>query len=165
MRQKAPGDSGQSEATTKAVEAAIVADIVAQGPPIVKVRLAVFFTGPFSIEPGEIQRLVVSGRSAGRPHLARTIQAVFRKARDDDPAGPGVPVFYVSSEGGAPVQIPGATRYSITSLAVNPFSGHLLAAEHGGSSVLEFARDGLLAEHPLGNNPTWRRLGMTLAIK
>jgi hypothetical protein len=61
----------------------------------------------------------------------------------------GTPVYYVSPEGGDPVEIPGTTTYNVLSLAVDPISGHLLATEHEGSSVLEFALDGLVAEHPV----------------
>jgi hypothetical protein len=66
----------------------------------------------------------------------------------DDPA-PGVPVYYVSPEGDDPFEIPGAERYGIRSLAVDPISGHLLAANDVGASILEFTLDGLLAEYPL----------------
>jgi streptogramin lyase len=59
-------------------------------------------------------------------------------------------ISYVPPGGGTPVQIPGTLRYNtLLSIAVAPHSGHLLAAEHGGTSVLEFTHDGLLAEHPL----------------
>jgi len=61
----------------------------------------------------------------------------------------GAPVYYVSPEGGDPVEIPGTTSYNILSIAVDPISGHLLATEHEGSSVLEFALDGLVAEYPV----------------
>jgi streptogramin lyase len=58
-------------------------------------------------------------------------------------------VYYVSPEGGDPVEIPGTTSYNILSIAVDPLSGNLLATEHEGSSVLEFALNGLVAEHPV----------------
>jgi streptogramin lyase len=61
----------------------------------------------------------------------------------------GTPVYYVSPEGGEPVEIPGTTSYNILSLAVDPISSNLLATEHEGSSVLEFALNGLVAEHPV----------------
>jgi hypothetical protein len=61
--------------------------------------------------------------------------------------GTAAPIFYISPEGGVPVQIPGVEGFS--SLAVDPISGHLLATRHSGSSVLEITPDGLLAEHPL----------------
>jgi hypothetical protein len=59
------------------------------------------------------------------------------------------PVYYVSPEGEYPVEITGTTSSHITSLAVDPISGTLLATAHAGSSVLEFALDGLVAEHPI----------------
>jgi len=58
-------------------------------------------------------------------------------------------VYYVAPAGGDPVEVPDTTSYNILSLAVDPISGHLLATEHEGSSILEFALDGLVAEHPV----------------
>jgi len=62
----------------------------------------------------------------------------------------GEPVVYVPPEGGDPFEIPDTALRNITSLAVDPGSGHLLAGtELGGTSVLELTLDGLLAEYPL----------------
>jgi predicted outer membrane repeat protein len=58
-------------------------------------------------------------------------------------------ISYVPPEGGNPVEIPGTENYSISSLAVDPLSGHLLAADTRDWSILEFTLDGLLAEHAL----------------
>ena len=60
----------------------------------------------------------------------------------------GTPVYYVSPAGEDPIEIPGTSTagYNITSLAVDPLSGTLLASQHAISSVLEFSRDGLVAE-------------------
>lgn len=57
------------------------------------------------------------------------------------------PVFYVPPEGGDLVQIPGVE--GLSSLAVDPLSGHLLATKHSGSSVLVITPEGLLSEHPI----------------
>jgi sugar lactone lactonase YvrE len=61
----------------------------------------------------------------------------------------GTPVYYVSPAGGDPVELPGTSTagYNITSLAVDPLNGTLLATQHAISSVLEFSLDGLVAEH------------------
>jgi streptogramin lyase len=61
----------------------------------------------------------------------------------------GTSVSYVPPAGGIPIEVPITTTYNIISLAVDPASGHLLATEHAGSSVLEFALSGLVAEHPI----------------
>jgi predicted outer membrane repeat protein len=68
-------------------------------------------------------------------------------ASNDPNQGPLV--SYVPAEGGNPVEIPGTENYSISSLAVDPLSGHLLAADTRDWSILEFTFDGLLAEHAL----------------
>lgn len=55
-------------------------------------------------------------------------------------------VYYVSSEGGQPVEIPGAAP--LRSMTIDPITGHLLATR-GSSSVLEITPNGLLTEHRL----------------
>lgn len=63
-----------------------------------------------------------------------------------DPGRDG-PVFYVPPEGGDLAQIPGVE--GLSSLAVDPLSGHLLATKHSGSSILEITPEGLLSKHPI----------------
>ena len=72
---------------------------------------------------------------------------LYVAAHDRDQGG--TPVYYVSPAGGDPVEIPDTASYNIVSLAVDPISDHLLATQHEGSSVLEFALSGLVAEHPV----------------
>jgi streptogramin lyase len=61
----------------------------------------------------------------------------------------GTLLFYVPPKGGTPVQIPITPELSITSIAVDPASGNLLASESQGSAILEFTRNGSVTRHPI----------------
>jgi len=63
--------------------------------------------------------------------------------------GKGGALHYVPLSGGNPILIPGGTPYNVSSIVVDPHSGHLLITQYGSDTISEFSLEGLAAEHPI----------------